>query len=631
MKKTALALVAVLCILVALFPASVLAADGSMETTGYNVLVNVKADKSAMITEEIKVNFTSPMHGIFQYIPYRGVTTEQVNGQKFVTNYRNRISDIFVTGYPYQTYTENGFEVIKIGNPDQTIQGRYTYQIAYRYQMTADIHKDFDTLYLNVIPTKWESSIDSATVTINMPKAFDTSKIEVFSGGGTAGHTKYTLNGNTIKINTTGQLAIGDGITLRVVLPESYFSGELSYAWIYYLIYGILGFAIILLGFFWFRFGRDPKHVQTVEFEPPEGISPAELGYIIDGISDKNDLVSLIIYFAYKGYLTIAPVDEKAKDFTLTKVKDLPESSKTYEFTFFSGLFKNSSGGTVLLSDLGEDFYPSFTAAKSQLEEEFIQKKENRIFALSSIAARFGAFAIVVLAIAGVFMLVGFLTGAMEVGMFSLAALIPLLSSYIISCYEYDKKYVQKKSTQTMTLFVSVVLLLVAAGAAFGIVFSYTNHIMAAAMIAALAVAGFPATRFMKRRTKKGAALLGKILGFKEFIRVAEVDRIKKIVEQNPSYFYDILPYAYVLGLSKKWAQKFENIAMEPPTWYTGTYGNSGFTTLILLNSLNSATRVMSDNIVIPSSSIGGGSGGFTGGGGGFSGGGMGGGGGGGW
>ena len=80
----------------------------------------------------------------------------------------------------------------------------------------------------------------------------------------------------------------------------------------------------------------------------------------------------------------------------------------------------------------------------------------------------------------------------------------------------------------------------------------------------------------------------------------------------------------------KKWAKKFENIAMEPPTWYTGSYGNRAFTTLILLNSLDNATHAMSDNIVIPTSS--GGSGGsFSGGGGGFSGGGMGGGGGGGW
>jgi uncharacterized membrane protein YgcG len=630
MKKTVLALVAVLCILVTIIPVPALAADGDMETTGYKVLVNVKEDKSAIITEEIDVNFISYMHGILRYIPYRGETIEQVDGEKITTKYRNRISDIFVSGYQYQTYSENGFEVIQIGNPDQTIQGPYSYQFSYLYEMTADPHNDFDTLYLNVIPTKWDTNIASAVVTINMPKSFDINNIEVFSGGGDAGNTQMSVDGNTIKISTTEQLAIGEGITIRVVLPEDYFSGELSYTWIYYLIYGILVLGILLLGFFWFRFGRDPKHVQTVEFEPPEGITPAELGYIIDGISDKNDLVSLIIYFAHKGYLSIAPVDDKDKDFTLTKLTDLPESCKTYEHTFFNGLFENSLSGVVRIKELGEDFYPSFTAAKSQLQQEFIQKKENRVFALSSIAARFGAFAIILLANAAVFMLIGFLTGTFEVGLLSLVTMIPLLMSYLISCAEYDKKYIRKRATQTLTTILSIILLLVGVGAAFGIVYYYSDHILAGVLVAALALAGYPATRYMKRRTKKGAVLLGKILGFKEFIRVAEVDRIKKLVEQNPSYFYDVLPYAYVLGLSKKWAKKFENIAMEPPNWYTGSYGNRAFTTILLLNSLDNATRVMSDNIVIPSSS-GGAGGSFSGGGGGFSGGGMGGGGGGGW
>lgn len=630
MKKTALVLVAVLCIVVTMFPATTLAASGDLQTTGYSVLVNVKEDKSAVITEEIDVNFISYMHGIMRYIPYRGETTEQVDGEKVITKYRNRISDIFVSGYEYQTYSESGFEVLLIGNPDQTVQGPYSYQFSYLYEMTADTHKEFDTLYLNVIPTKWDSDIDSAVVTINMPKAFDAKNIEVFSGGGDAGKTQLSVDGNTIKITSTQQLTAGEGITIRIVLPEDYFSGELSYAWIYYLIYGILILGIILLGLFWFRFGRDPKHVQTVEFEPPEGITPAELGYIIDGVSDKNDLVSLIIYFAHKGYLSIAPVDDDDKDFTLTKLMDLPSSCKTYEHTFFNGLFENSLSGMVRMKDLGEEFYPSFTAAKSQLQQEFIQKKENRVFAMSSIAARVGAFAIILLAIAGVFILIGFLAGAVEVGVLSLVTLLPLLISYLISCSEYDKKYIRKKATQTITTIVSIGLLLIGVGAAFGILYYYSDHILAASLVAALGIAGYPATRYMKRRTKKGALLLGKILGFKEFIRVAEVDRIKKLVEQNPAYFYDVLPYAYVLGLSKKWAKKFENIAMEPPTWYTGSYGNRAFTTLILLNSLDNATHAMSESIVIPSSS--GGSGGsFSGGGGGFSGGGMGGGGGGGW
>ena len=187
MKKIAMALAAALCIFATFFPAPAIAGDDSMETTGYRVLINVNDDKSAFITEEIDVDFITAMHGILRYIPYRGETTEQVNGESLTTRYRNRISDIFVTGYYYQNYTESGYQVIQIGDPDQTVTGPHTYQLSYTYEMAADAHSDFDTLYLNVIPTKWNTDIASAVVTINMPKAFDDKKIEVFSGGGPAG------------------------------------------------------------------------------------------------------------------------------------------------------------------------------------------------------------------------------------------------------------------------------------------------------------------------------------------------------------------------------------------------------------------------------------------------------------
>jgi hypothetical protein len=74
----------------------------------------------------------------------------------------------------------------------------------------------------------------------------------------------------------------------------------------------------------WFRFGRDPQVVRTVEFYSPEGVTPAELGYIIDGAVDSKDVVSLIIYWANGGYLTIR--EDEEKKFTLIKKKDLPDS-----------------------------------------------------------------------------------------------------------------------------------------------------------------------------------------------------------------------------------------------------------------------------------------------------------------
>ena len=137
-------------------------------------------------------------------------------------------------------------------------------------------------------------------------------------------------------------------------------------------------------------------------------------------------------------------------------------------------------------------------------------------------------------------------------------------------------------------------------------------------------------TVFMTSYTTKSAALQGRILGFRNFIRVAEYDQLKRLSDENPQYFYRILPYAAVMGLQTRWARKFTDIPLQAPDWYRhdGDFSYSAWWALHMVNDccVHSVPESRSGG---SSSSGGGYSGGFSGGG--FSGGGFGGGGGGGW
>ena len=135
---------------------------------------------------------------------------------------------------------------------------------------------------------------------------------------------------------------------------------------------------------------------------------------------------------------------------------------------------------------------------------------------------------------------------------------------------------------------------------------------------------------YLPKRTKYGNEMLGKLKGFKNFLETVEKERLKALVMQNPNYFYDILPYTYVLGVSDKWIKKFESISLQAPSWYDSSNGFdfSSFGTFIK-STMVSAQSAMSSS---PSSSSGGSSSGGGGSsGGGSSGGGSGGGGGGSW
>ena len=110
----------------------------------------------------------------------------------------------------------------------------------------------------------------------------------------------------------------------EVITPEGYFTGErVPYDWsnVYYIATGALFLMIVSL---WLAFGKDEKIYPSAEFYPPEGMTPAEIGYAVDGTVDSKDVLSLLIYWADKGYIKI---EERTKrDFYLIQLKQLPES-----------------------------------------------------------------------------------------------------------------------------------------------------------------------------------------------------------------------------------------------------------------------------------------------------------------
>jgi uncharacterized membrane protein YgcG len=134
----------------------------------------------------------------------------------------------------------------------------------------------------------------------------------------------------------------------------------------------------------------------------------------------------------------------------------------------------------------------------------------------------------------------------------------------------------------------------------------------------------------MARRTSYGYVMLGKLGGFRNFLEAAEKPQLEALVEENPQYFYSILPYTYALDISDKWIRKFDFIAVPPPEWYSGRgMGTDGYFSTVRFgefmdSTMSSATAAMVSQPI----SFGEGSGGGGGTGGGFSGGGFGGGGG---
>jgi len=131
----------------------------------------------------------------------------------------------------------------------------------------------------------------------------------------------------------------------------------------------------------------------------------------------------------------------------------------------------------------------------------------------------------------------------------------------------------------------------------------------------------------MKRPTIRGRKLLDEMLGFKDFLEIAEKDELnlRNPPAKTPELFEVMLPYALALGVDQEWSERFAKVlaairnpdgSSYSPSWYNGRFNSSNLSkaTNGLTSGLSSA---VGSSVSPPGSSSGGGGGGSSGGGGG--------------
>lgn len=607
---------------------SVAFGSSSYDTKSFNVKIDVRENNVYEITEEITVDFHGYNHGIYRNIP------ENFGKMK--------LKDIEVEGYESEIFNEDGNEVIRIGSEDVKVTGVKKYVINYKMEIADDKNPKGDFFYLDLIPTNWETSIGSASVTVNMPKTLDWDNLKVYAGqygqSGITERVKFKVEPDSNSLKIYGKnLKKGTGITAKIELEEGYWVNPYNYDYAKdWLIWPMIVIPIILL-LMWFLFGRDPKIVKTVEFYPPEDMTPAEIGYIVDGAVDKKDMVSLILYFAEKGYLKIEePVKDgsegKSEAIKLIKVRDIDETEKNFAQIFFSGLFYKGRE-EVYIDKLDEHFAGKYNTSKAVLTNTFDTKKKS-IFSSSSRVARFiGIFLMIIpvgaamIASALVSMYFDLLFIAIPVAILLVFGLVTALVAYDRKLSTSNKKF--KNKFMLGILFSSLAVVITSA-----IVVISVDGWMQALLLIASYVISLVCVLFMKARSKSTIETIGKILGFREFIEKAEIPKLEKLVDDDPTYFYSVLPYAYAMGLSEKWAEHFKNIPTASPDWYYGGTGVNAFDIIWFSTRMSMINSTFANSITVSTLDSGIENGGFGSGGGsfgGFSGGGFGGGGGGAW
>lgn len=621
----------------------------------YNVEIKVNENNSFDIKEKIETNFTYPQkHGIIRKIPIVN-SIERTDGTK--SSNRSILSNVNVNN-EFTRYKEDNYYAIKIGNPDIIVTGIKLYEISYNYNIGKDPLKDIDEFYFNIIGNEWDTKINKVNFKITMPKDFDSSKIGFSYGikGATRNEkVNYEVIGNEIIGSLDEVLNFYEGLTIRIELPNNYFENNgLSNIFYNYLPYLLIVLFALISIVIWLIFGRDGIVVEPVEINVPDDLNSLEIGQLYKGKANEKDVISLLLYLANKGYIQIIEPDLSnisTSTFFVIKKTKYYDRSNFYEDLFLKGLFENSKKAdkivlnnvTVDLNDtsdivtsieLNNVFYQTINYILSIINSRenlktsiktstgktmFIKLLISISILIINIKPYFEIYQINIMNFFYYF--ISFDSGTMPIVYLLVFAFFLFFATYnSIINFENKNRQIQSKGYKVALIIMFFIFWIGYLFLMYTFVFKTNTLYINGFIIGTICIyIMFFMIHIMPKRTFYGKQIYGRIKGFKRFLETVEKENLIKYVEENPSYFYDILPYTYVLGISDLWIKKFEDIAINPPSWHVGSlnYKNSSNNFMKSAErSLTSKPRGSSSSGYSSSSSGGGSSGGGSSGGG---------------
>ena len=533
-------------------------------------------------------------HGIMRSIPER--YQNHTLSLKILS-----VTDEYGSPYHFTASRQNDNKVLKIGDADRYVYGVKTYKIKYQIRNFINYQPAQDEFYWDINGDQWPQVFGTVTARIHIPNDFMGSlqdKLACYAGAYGSSFIKCDID----RVQKTDEVVVASAVsalppyqTQTVVLafnkgtfepgPEIAREQlmqklEVAGAAAGVAIPPLLTFGLMLRR--WRRFGDDPKGrgIIVPEYEPPKAFEVLASDFILSQTVSSKAFSAMLIEMAVKRYLNVYEIPKKglfgSKDYELELINKpegfSEEVTDGLKLVFGDDLPLNKRVKLSEFKRASNDIYKGMT----EIEDK-----------LSARLAREGYF----------------IKDPKKVKAgYMLWAAAPLLAGIGI-------------------VFLGVSL------ASFALIGLGAGLFFAALLMFVFAF-------IMPARTLSGVQTNDALLGLKDYIKMAEADRLKylqspegaeKIAEQdafNPKtaaakvkLFEKLLPFAMLFGLEKDWAKQFKDLYTQPPDWYHGNA--AAFNIGYLSSSLGDFSKSSSQVFTSPSSSSGSGFSGGAGGGGG--------------
>ena len=537
------------------------------------------------ITEEMDVYFNYNKHGIYRVIPEKN----RIISDGTVKRIEARVSNVTVNE-KFTSTSQDGYKILKIGDKDKTIVGDRKYVIKYTYSIEKYDTKDgLDEFYFNIVGDKINTDVNSVEYKIEFPKKYAKEGIYMYTG-----KMEYKLDGeNTVdeKRGVTTDV-ISDtvlagkidkpilpfrAVTLRIKLGKDYFILRNNYTDIL----AKIGTAVAVMTFIYtliilYKYGRDKKLSDIITFKLPKELDVSNTYYLkYKTTTDYRKIVpALIIEFANEGYIEIGDgadrqekgiFAKKPKDrFDIVKIKDY--NGNQYRKKIFDALF--SKGDVITEKNIKKVGQNIVTAVTEGVEIMQNSKFDKEVYDQSGLKYVWKILGMTIIPL-----IILFLGAVSFVG--SIGITFKVISTIAILVSIFMSVMCLKQASRTTTIIgvviqlIIIIIMLVYAGIEAKFISGLGSGIyyIASAILLSLQVL---ISFWMEKKTQKGMMYEAQVNGFVKYIKTAREEELKEMVMEHPTMFFDILPYTYIFGISKLWINKFSNIEIEKPEWYTG-------------------------------------------------------------
>lgn len=515
----------------------------------------VGKDSVIHVTAKVKADFYEPDDSITWY-----VDSKQIQEDGSVVY--NRIGNIQVQDKEWNCHGQNGVYEIEIKGEDKSEEMK-TYEISYDVLYHAVKDEDYgdDLIDWNILGTNQPYDIGIVRCKVIFENIYDYRHIALGA-----------LNTETVISNRE---TIDEDLHLFVYLRDftagnelcvsgglgSYFdekAGKVSLKRSvpqYYLLFAVLISVVILLIGLSLREHRRNKRPDNLEIYPPSDLDAVQAGVLIDEKIRPRHIVSALLWFLNNGYMALR-TGESPEEIEYVGIREpgrkLPEYMEEIYFTLLG------DRGCIKQKELQDAVYGGHFGIFLKIWQFF--KGKGRLYFTGPLQA-------VLLAAAAVCQGCGIL--ALDGGLMFQEVLIALLFAIYMIGWGYfrcqtinSSGYPGSQEDKWNILWIAGYFPLI-----YMLVKYSTEVDVNTTMLCLIPLIFIFLLPYSCRLNRTNRVTRRQLEGLAKFIINVEQGQMKELFEDNSDYFYQVLPYAYAIGLEDCWTDKCRGLVKQAPPW----------------------------------------------------------------